>query len=98
MYNQEVKADGGKLRPTLVPQQIIWDVAEVRKYGCEKYGDADNWKKVEVERYRDALYRHLLAYLENPASVDEESGIKHYKHLACNIAFICAMEKEMQNE
>ena len=91
-YNQAVKADAGKLRPTLVPTQIIRDIAIVREYGNNKYGSSENWKEVEIERYRDALCRHLLAYLDDPKSVDEESGIEHYKHMACNMAFLCEME------
>lgn len=35
-----------------------------------------------------------MAYLADPKGVDEESGIEHYKHLACNLAFICEMEKD----
>lgn len=92
--NQAVKADAGKPRLSLVPQQIIYDIAEVREYGVKKYKDPDNWKLVEIERYRDAMFRHMLAYLRNPQGVDEESGIKHLKHLACNVAFLCEMEAE----
>lgn len=92
--NQAAKSDAGKPRLTMVPQQIIWDIAEVREYGNKKYGDPDNWKTVEKQRYRDAAYRHFLAYLADPDGVDEESGIKHYKHLCCNLAFLCEMEKE----
>lgn len=93
--NQDVKADAGKLKPTLVPIEAIEDIAIVRAYGNAKYpkGGSDNWKQVEVERYRDALFRHLLAYLKDPKSKDEESGIEHYKHLICNAAFICALER-----
>lgn len=68
------------------------DIAQVRQYGNKKYGDPDNWKQVEPYRYRDALFRHLLAYLDDPDGVDEESGIKHLKHIACNVAFLCEME------
>ena len=90
--SQEAKADSGKLQITLVPRQIIKDIAEVRMYGNKKYGSPDNWKQVEAVRYRDALMRHLLAYLDDPDSVDDESGIKHLKHIACNVAFLCEME------
>lgn len=89
---QSVKADAGKPKLTLVPQQIIFDIAQVREYGVMKYGDPDNWKAVEVERYRDAAFRHFLAYLKDPEGKDEESGIEHLKHLACNIAFLCEAE------
>ena len=90
--NQEAKADKGKLRLTLVPRAIIRDIAEIRMYGTAKYKDPDNWKKVEVERYRDAAFRHFLAYLDKPDGKDEESGLPHLWHLACNIAFLCEME------
>lgn len=90
--DQTAKADAGKPKLTLVPQKIIYDIAEVREYGTNKYHDPDNWKKVEVQRYRDAAFRHFLAYLKDPNGVDEESGIPHLKHLACNIAFLCELE------
>lgn len=96
--SQTAKADAGKLDLTLVPLQIIEDVAEVREYGNRKYGDPDNWKTVDIQRYRAALFRHLLAYLRDPDGVDKESGISHYKHMACNMAFICEMEKERNKE
>jgi hypothetical protein len=93
--SQIAKADAGKPRLTLVPRQIIWDIAAVRVYGNQKYGDPDNWKQVEPERYRDALMRHLMAYLDDPASVDSESGLPHLWHIACNVAFLCELEKEV---
>lgn len=92
MFDQNVKADAGKAKLTLVPRQIIWDIARIREYGTDKYHDPDNWKKVEIERYKDAAFRHFLAYLDDPKSVDEESGFMHLWHLACNIAFLCEME------
>ena len=93
MNDQTAKADAGKEQLTLVPRQIIRDIARIREYGNNKYGDPDNWKTVEPERYRDAAFRHWLAYLDDPDGVDEESGLKHLWHLACNIAFLCEMEK-----
>ena len=91
---QEAKADGGKMRISLVPLQIISDIAEVREYGITKYKDPDNWKRVEIERYANALFRHFAAFLHAPGSVDAESGLAHYKHMACNMAFICALMAE----
>lgn len=90
---QEAKADAGKVELDLVPVQILRDIAQVRMYGNAKYGDPDNWKTVEMRRYINALLRHLLAFLEDHGSKDEESGIEHYKHMACNMAFICDMMK-----
>ena len=93
LSSQETKADKGKLQLCLVPRQIIREIARARMYGTEKYHDPDNWKNVEIERYRDAAFRHFLAYLDDPTGVDEESGLPHLSHLACNIAFLCELEK-----
>lgn len=87
------KADQGKPRPTLVPPSLIRAVATVREYGCYKYHDPENWRRVEAQRYRDALYRHWLAYLDDPGGVDEESGLPHLWHLACNAAFLIELDK-----
>ena len=94
MNNQDIKADKGKPQLTLVPRQIIFDIARVREYGLRKYGEKESWKQVEIERYRDATFRHFMAYLDNPQGVDPESGLPHLSHLACNIAFLCEMEKK----
>lgn len=95
--DQSCKRDDGKLKISLVPMQIVRDIAEVRMYGTEKYGDPDNWRKVELLRYIDALLRHIIAFVEDPNGVDEESGIKHYKHAACNMAFISEMMRKEQS-
>lgn len=94
--NQKVKSDFGKPKLSLVPPQIIFEIAKVREYGNNKYpdGGTDNWKQVEPERYRDAAFRHLLSYIQDPDGVDEESGISHLSHLACNIAFLCELERK----
>ena len=90
--DQTAKADAGKPDLTLVPLKIIWDIAKVREFGTQKYKDPDNWKRVEIERYRAAAFRHLLRYLGDPHGNDEESGLPHLAHLACNVAFLCEKE------
>lgn len=90
--DQSAKTDAGKIRPTLVPPALIEAVAAVREYGCSKYHAPDNWRRVEPQRYRDAAYRHWLAYLKNPEACDPESGLPHLWHLACNAAFLIEME------
>lgn len=92
--NQEAKADAGKLPLTLVPREIIRNIAAVRRFGNMKYGDPENWRQVEVERYRDAAFRHFLAYLDDPYGVDAESGLPHLWHCVCNFAFICELERD----
>lgn len=97
--DQFVKADKGKPTLTRVPSQIIWDIASIRDYGYSKYGaGADKWDEAEIGRYRNAAFRHLLSYLEDPGGVDAESGLPHLSHLACNVAFLCELEKRRRAE
>lgn len=97
--DQSAKADKGKLELSLVNPRLVKAVAEVRMYGTNKYGDSENWRKVEPKRYVDALYRHLLAYIEGN-EVDEESGLSHLAHMACNLSFLLDKEylKEHESE
>lgn len=92
--DQSIKKDFGKAKLTLVPRKILWAIAIIREYGNQKYPDGgpDNWKRVEVERYRDAAFRHFLRYLDDPHGVDKESGFPHLYHLACNVAFLVELE------
>lgn len=95
--DQTIKADAGKARLSLVPAEILFDIAKVREYGLKKYGTSESWKQVDIQRYRDATYRHWLAYLDDPTGTDEESGLPHLWHFACNVAFLCDLEKSHIN-
>lgn len=95
--DQQAKSDAGKLRLTLVPPRIIWDIATVRQYGVEvKYPKTgvDGWRTISVERIKDAAFRHFMRYLATPHGVDEESGLPHLWHCATNIAFLCELEDD----
>lgn len=90
----EPKADKGKPRLTLVPLQILWDIAEVRRYGVEvKYPETgvDGWRSIGEQRIRDALFRHIVRYMTDPEGLDEESGLPHLWHAATNCAFLCEL-------
>lgn len=90
--DQTAKADAGKPRLTLVPRRIIWGIAAVREFGTLKYHDPENWKRVESERYRDAMFRHMLRYLDDLDGVDDESGLPHLWHSVTNAAFLIERE------
>ena len=90
--DQQAKADQGKPCPSLCPVSLIEAVTAVRMYGTQKYGDPDNWKQVEPDRYHQAMLRHVLKIWENPYSVDEESGLPHLWHIATDAAFLIDME------
>lgn len=96
MNDQNAKQDSGKVEITLVPMDMVETAAVVRMFGCMKYpnGGADNWKQVDVERYRNALFRHLFQYLREPYGIDRESGLPHWYHVTCNVAFITQKEIE----
>lgn len=79
---------------SLVPVGVIKALRETRLYGIKKYGDSDNWKRVEPQRYRDAAYRHWLAYLDDPEGVDAESGLPHLYHMVTNLAFLIELDSE----
>lgn len=76
--NQEAKSDGGKPRPSLVPPALIRGVDAIREFGTARYGSSDNWRKVEPQRYWDALLRHVLAAWDDWKAVDPESGMPHF--------------------
>lgn len=88
------KSDKDKPRLDLVPPGIIEAVGAIRTFGVQKYGENDKWKSVEPKRYRAALLRHLCDYLRNPRSKDKESGLPTLWHIACNVAFLCELERE----
>lgn len=90
-FDQSKKADAGKPMLFLVPPELTWAVGQVLTFGAKKYG-ANTWRGVEIERYQNALARHFEAYKANPDGVDEESGLPHLWHVACNVAFLCALQ------
>ena len=46
--DQSAKADNGKPILTHVPPQIILEIEKVRAYGCQKYSDPENWRRVSI--------------------------------------------------
>ena len=81
------KLDAGKNRLGLVFGGFclaLEDVGRVGTYGANKYSD-HGWATVPngVERYTDAMYRHLLAESFGEA-VDDESQLLHAAHAAWN--------------
>lgn len=88
-----VKFDQGKLRYTLVPPRALRLIVEVLEFGAGKYS-VGNWAKVPdaKQRYKDALLRHIYAYLEGE-TIDPESGVHHLAHAACCILFLLELEK-----
>lgn len=94
LMGQQAKADAGKPHPSYCPVALIEGVIAVREHGAAKYGDPENWRKVEPERYHEAILRHTLAIWEDPYAVDPDSGLLHLQNIATNISFLLQMRKE----
>lgn len=91
--DQSAKADLGKPKITKCPTDIIRAISVIREFGDRKY-EPDSWKNVDPQRYRDAMMRHALLYIDDPYGLDEESGLPHLWHMCCNAAFLCYFDKE----
>lgn len=95
--NQAIKADAGKPRMELLMPRAMIAWAKVMTYGANKYGDC-SWKQVEIERYIGALLRHLMAFMEDYYSIDEESGMPHIWHVFCNAGFLTDKLEDLKDE
>ena len=88
--NVGIKLDQGKPRASLVVHgfaRALLEVSAVATFGAEKYS-ANGWVSVPngLERYTDAMYRHLLAEAAGQ-HCDAESGLVHAAHAAwCALA------------
>jgi len=82
------KLDQDKLSYTILPFTALTEVVKVLEFGKQKYAK-DNWQKVAngKERYLDAAFRHLVAYIEGE-TIDKESGLHHLAHATCCLLFI----------
>jgi len=85
-----MKADGNKAMMELFPMTVMESVSKVLTFGAQKY-EPNNWKKVNPERYKGALLRHLAA-IERGETIDPDSGLPHIDHVACNAVFLSFLE------
>ncbi|MEN9730338.1 MAG: Ralstonia phage [Bacteroidota bacterium] len=83
-----IKDDKGKIRPSLILQDMaeaIFELIKLAEFGASKY-EAKSWMAVEnaETRYMEALQRHLMLELFKPGSCDEESKAPHLIAIAWN--------------
>lgn len=91
MRDQALKRDSGKLQMELIPPSTLISLGKVLTYGADKYSP-HSWKKVEKERYIGAILRHLVKYMEDNSSIDNESGLLHIEHVLANACFLNDMQ------
>ena len=78
-----IKEDDGKPMVSLVEPQFILGVAKTMTFGAEKYG-INNWQKCgDIRRYKDALLRHTLAFMDGEIT-DPDTGLSHMYHAGFN--------------
>lgn len=95
-----VKNDSGKLEWSLMPFKQLEDVVRVLMFGAEKYS-RDNWKKCDdVNRYKDALMRHVTAYIEGEKFDKGNDGdnLHHLAHAICNCLFLLWFDQKETDE
>ena len=82
------KYDADKPKMELLPLIALYEVAKVLTFGAKKYAPW-GWQSVPQgkERYTAALLRHLTLIQEGE-EYDEESGLLHISHVACNALFL----------
>lgn len=70
-------------------------LVEVATYGFKKYNEDlkdPNWKKISIDRYEDALFRHFSSYLTGN-KIDKESGKEHLAHIIWNACVLYELNK-----
>lgn len=70
---------------------LLNETSKVLTYGARKYDD-NNWQIVPKgePRYYSAMVRHLTDGVLGPPT-DEETGLSHLAHAACNVAFLLGL-------
>lgn len=90
------KLDAGKIRAGLMASgfaRALEKVAEITTYGANKY-TPNGWLSVPdaENRYKDALYRHLLR-AEQGEEFDPESNLPHLAHAAWNALALLELQE-----
>jgi hypothetical protein len=84
--------DDGKPRHDLIAPEMFDGVAAVLAFGVKKYGERDWEKGLQWGNTLASTMRHLMAWMRRE-ELDEESGLPHLDHAACNIMFLCAFAR-----
>jgi len=82
-----MKKNEGKPKLSLIYKSFMDEIAKVREYGVEKYGNKEDWRTTDSELHYDACLRHIFAYIDGE-EIDKESGLSHLAHAACNLMFL----------
>ncbi len=82
-----IKHDQSKPRLDYLPWQAIGEVGKITDYGARKY-TPHNWRTItDTGRHEAAMLRHYIAW-KGGEELDDESGLHHLAHMACNALFL----------
>lgn len=82
----------GKPKLSFIPLWTLFGEAKVWEHGAQKY-EAHNWRKGQPwTQCYDSLMRHLNEWLSGN-DIDEESGLPHLDHAACNLRMLLTYRK-----
>jgi hypothetical protein len=87
-----VKYDNGKRQyASLLPWDSLDHAMDILEFGVEKYGP-NTWRSVKdgKKRYTEAAMRHLIKYVRDNDSVDEETKQNHVYHALTCLLFVAA--------
>lgn len=71
---------------SLIPPEVLPDVARVFEYGAKAHGLNNYRSKGRVSTYMDAALRHQLQVLDKREDdLDKESGLHHLDHAIADL-------------
>lgn len=89
-----LKFDDGKTRWSLLPWDVLEEVAKVFEHGAKKYGDF-NWELCNQRvRYWDAAMRHVVKYQQGQDS--DESGLHVLDHAIASLMILRGLQLRNQ--
>jgi len=95
-----LKNDSGKPMMSLIDPAFVVGLADVLTFGAKKYAP-NNWKLAgaddDIDRIKDALLRHLYAYLGGE-EFDPETNLPHIDHMQCNLMFLRHFDMKHGND
>lgn len=86
MENNAIKDDGGKVRISDVPLDVLLTVSKAFTDGGNRYGKYNYSKGMEWSRYFDASMRHMISFMTGE-DIDE-SGNHHVDHAIASLMML----------
>lgn len=86
-----IKHDSGKPDMSLLPADVLWEVAEVLTHGAKVYGKYNWTKGFDYTRLQAAVLRHINQWSRG-IEKDADSGKSHLTHALCGLMMLRAME------